>query len=230
MSVDFMSAEVARMTLTANAGLGVPKSGSKKKAPANLARRASQASESNDVLVRRTLVHRAIKRMRSEARTAGRAWLTNTLKRGDSVEGAEFVDKDEGGERVDDMIAAAAGGEGEDTPQGDAPKSVMGVAVRILAVSSAYKKLKRVAAKSSWYSEYQEQHNYEHRVQKDGFQFIVEYKAHFGNVGEAHAQDNLFPLCSHRVCGPPVICGPFCSPVFVAVFLPPFADTISPPQ
>ena len=51
-----------------------------------------------------------------------------------------------------------------------------------MAVFGAAKKLRRVAAKQSWYSQYQSDFDYEHRIQKDGFDFIFEYRAHFGNT------------------------------------------------
>ena len=41
--------------------------------------------------------------------------------------------------------------------------------------------MQKTAAKPSWYSAYKEHFAYDHRVQRDGFQYIFEYASHRGN-------------------------------------------------
>ena len=64
----------------------------------------------------------------------------------------------------------------------ESSKDVFGLASSLMGVGGVIKKLKKKAAKPSWYSQYKEHFAYEHRIHRDGFEFIFEYKAHFGNT------------------------------------------------
>ena len=59
---------------------------------------------------------------------------------------------------------------------------MFGIATSLMSTTGGIKKLKKMAAKPSWYSQYKEHFAYEHRIQRDGFEFIFEYKAQFGNT------------------------------------------------
>ncbi len=163
LSVSFMSEEVARMTQT-------HKSAKKGVSP------TSRNRTESDVHVRRTMVHRAIKKLRNEERNKHRNWIATILRKDDKLAAEDpliydgLYSDDDNGDTFD----------ADNTSPND--KGLVDVAKRLLVLSGAVKRLKKKAAKPSWYSEYQETNSYEYRVQKDGFEFIFEYSAHFGNT------------------------------------------------
>jgi WD40 repeat protein len=205
MSMDFMSVEVRRMTLQATAAKAAADLQMTTLSSLNNDENSLKRME-NDVQVRRTLVHRAISKLRNEARSKHRDWrqtFLNDRKQANDSDAAVagVINGNSNNASSNDATTASStttttatttnnnytfnDDDGHASPtdllKANEAKDIFSVAKKAMAVTHAYNKLKKGSAKASWFSEYQEQYNYEHRVQKDGFQFIFEYKAHYGN-------------------------------------------------
>lgn len=197
MSVEFMSEDVKRMTMLA-ASMQAAKDDSKRRREQKSIhdkqrQLENETSKVNEFHIRRTMVHRAIKRLRQEERSKHRQWITkilepnevddphgvldeiNRMKNTVSMTNDELFEGDSGDD--DDDPFNIAGG-----PVTPTSKSFADVVKKKVAITNISRKLHRKIARPSWYSEYQEAYNYEHRVQKDGFEYIFDYHAHFGNT------------------------------------------------
>ena len=154
---------------------------------------ASLDQTAHEMRARQALVRRAIKKLRRAERLKVRDVLFQTLGAppssavGAAARTAAGINAGQGksgkigrGEAVRAEVDDEALYEETDA----ADKSRFRLTQGVVSFGAA-KKLRRVPAKATWYSQYQADFDYEHRIQKDGFDFIFEYKAHFGNTVKA---------------------------------------------
>jgi len=202
MSVDFMSDDVKRMTMLA-AAMSASRENDKKKSLAKTMKQKkeeqqqlNEESKRNEFNIRRTMIHRAIKKMRHEERSKHRQWITKILEPHeiDDPHGVmeEIYRLKNTVNTVQNVLVDAGEDSDDEDGEGNTPfnnaqavstsKSLFDVVKKKVAITNISRKLKRKVARPSWYSEYQEAYNYEHRVQKDGFEYIFDYHAHFGNT------------------------------------------------
>ena len=157
---------------------------------------ANEESQKNEFQVRRTLVHRAIKKLRQEERNKHRQLLSQILKPHVPDDPHNVMGEIMRLKNVftgEDAVPEEMSSSDDDDPKKPfVPTTIsfFDVVKKTVAVANVSRTLHKKTARPSWYSEYQEAYNYEHRVQKDGFQYIFEYRAHFGNTIKS-----FFPTC-----------------------------------